>query len=121
MPAGKANQAENLKMNSIKSPCIALQRKDSAPLACEWMCVSAPMRRRQGIYRQLLGLCKSCTKFHECSSLFAKGSQIPILGWQLGLSGENYVVWVFGVGSVATAGMMQELDCSWRQVGPSYL
>lgn len=78
------------------------------------------MRRRQGIYRQLLWLCKSCTKFHECSSLFAKGSQIPILGWQLGLSGENHVVWVFGVGSVAIAGMMQELECSWRQV-PSLL
>lgn len=62
----------------------------------------------KGVWRQLL-LCKSCTKCQECSSLFAKGSQIPTQGWQLGLFGENYVGWVFGVGSVATAGMMQEL------------
>lgn len=44
-----------------------------------------------------------------CSGLFARGSQIPTQGWQLGLCGENDVGWVFGVGTVATAGMMQEL------------
>lgn len=44
----------------------------------------------KGVWRQLL-LCKSCTKCQECSSLFAKGSQIPTQGWQLGLFGENDV------------------------------
>lgn len=64
MPMIKTNQEENLQMNSIKYSCISLQRKNSVRLTCEWMCMSA-YRQREGIYRQLLWLCKSCTKFHK--------------------------------------------------------
>lgn len=89
----------------------------SAPSAHPWWCEGC-LRMNVLVYlhvwRQLLLLCKSCTKCQECSSLFARGPQFPTQGWQLGLFGENYVGWVFGVGSVATAGMMQELKMQTR-------
>lgn len=78
-------------------------------------CTSLHARGGKGVWRQLL-LYESCAKCQECSSLFARGSQIPTQGWQLGLFGENVVGWVFGVGSVATAGMMQGLKMQTRGV-----
>lgn len=74
---------------------------------CAWMCVSA-YQWKGNIYGQSLFLCKSST------SRFARCSQIPTLGWQLGLFGGNCVFRVFGVGPVATRGMMQDLEGGHR-------
>lgn len=45
----------------------------------------------KGTWRRLLWLCESRTKCQECSSLFARASQVPTQVWQLGLFGENGV------------------------------
>lgn len=113
MSVMQANEEENFQMKSIKSACTSLEKR-LISLVQEWMFMSAH------IWRRLLWLCKSCTKCQECSSLFARASQIPIQDWQLGLFGESDVGWIFGVGSVATAGMMQELKCSCEVPGPSW-
>lgn len=71
--------------NEFQSNILAFPSRESTQpsLLVHGLCMSAYLWR-EGIYRQLLWLCKSCTKFHEHSSWFAKGSQIPILSWQLG-------------------------------------
>lgn len=61
----KANQEEHLQMN-IKHPYISPQRKDLAPGPTLCVDVRACIQvEREGIYRELLLLCKSCTKFHK--------------------------------------------------------
>lgn len=104
------DKEENFLLKSVNSICTSLMVWGLSQN--EWACL--PAWGEKGVWRQLLLLCKSCTKCQECSSLFARGPQFPTQGWQLGLFGENYVGWVFGVGSVATAGMMQELKMQTR-------
>lgn len=106
----QANQQEK-RSNETKPSCTPLQKK---------RCACLHSRGGKGMWRRLLWLCKSCTKCQECSSLFARGSQIPTQGWQLGPFGENGVGWAFGVGSVTTAGVMQERSCSCEVSGPSW-
>lgn len=72
-------------------------------------CMSA-YRRRGKAFTDCCCYCVSLApNFIRLFSSFAKGSQTPTPGWPSGLFGENCVFWVFRVGSVAVAGMMQEL------------
>lgn len=104
------DKEENFLLKSVNSICTSLMVWGLSQNECACL----PAWGEKGVWRQVLLLCKSCTKCQECSSLFARGPQFPTQGWQLGLFGENYVGWVFGVGSVATAGMMQELKMQTR-------
>lgn len=90
MSVMQAHQEERFGMKCIESACTPSQRKGSSPqLRKGYTCLHA--RGGKGMWRRLLWLYKSCTKCQECSSLFARASQIPIQDWQLGLFGENDV------------------------------
>lgn len=69
---------ENLRMNSIKQPCKPFQRKDLAQSHPVCGCACLSTGGKEGIYS-----CCYCVSlapnFIECSSWFAKVSQIPIL------------------------------------------
>lgn len=83
----QANQEGNFQIHLHVPP---EERRSS--LAQGWMYM--PARHTcggKGTWRLLLWLCESCTKCQECSSLFARASQVPTQVWQLGLFGENGV------------------------------
>lgn len=98
-------------MNVIKYPCISLQRKDLAQVhACMDVCLQA---EREGIYRQLLLLCKSCCIFHKNVQVYLpKAPKSPHWVGSKDCVG-NTVLWVFRVSSVAIAGVMQNLEGGW--------
>lgn len=91
-------------MNSLKLPCISLQRKVLPRLTCVWVRMSAYRKREKVFTDQRLLLCKSCTEFHKTVQVDlpkAPACDEDCL--------ERTVLWVLGMGPVATAGMMQEL------------
>lgn len=99
-----ANQEEKWKMNSLKLPCVSLQRKVLPRLTCVWVRMSAYRKREKVFTDQRLLLCKSCTEFHKTVQVDlpkAPACDEDCL--------ESTVLWVLGMGPVATAGMMQEL------------
>lgn len=53
-------------MHSTKYPCISLSGKGTCLRpCCTWAVRVCVQEEREGIYRTLLLLCKSCTRFHK--------------------------------------------------------
>lgn len=119
MTAVKTNQEENLRMNSIKQPCKPFQRKDLAQSHPVCGCACLSTGGKEGIYRQLLLLCKSCTKFIGVQVDLPKVPKFPywvvrtvwrklcVLGIQRGLccssrndarpwGGHRFILWWLG-------------------------